>query len=196
MVSHDACLSILVLTEDGSSDAFDVVRALVKKMLLLVDEHAQTHRVQIDPANDGAKRAMRGNLWKSSRPADHKHKVDLTRAIATQLLQANNAGFVVFHVDGDRRWSEHGSSENLAKFDAYRTSIQRTIDELAFRQRPVNPDTASRRKAAAIGRLLLLVPFYSIESWLYQNVEEAIRICGTELRCGRHVAELKAWQRN
>lgn len=41
-------------------------------------------------------------------------------------------------------------------------------------------------------RLRQLVPFYSIEAWLYQNTAEARRLC--EASCGRHLDKIASWE--
>ncbi|MFZ6177988.1 hypothetical protein [Nannocystis pusilla] len=46
-----------------------------------------------------------------------------------------------------------------------------------------------------LSKLFLLVPFYSIESWLYQNAVTATRLCRQNTACrGRCVAQLEAWE--
>ncbi len=44
-------------------------------------------------------------------------------------------------------------------------------------------------------KLILLVPHYSIESWLYQNTAEAIRICKKKDR-GRHTKVFESWEKD
>ena len=44
-------------------------------------------------------------------------------------------------------------------------------------------------------RLIPLAPFYSIESWLYQNTAVARRICN-ENGCKQHFEQFEEWERD
>jgi hypothetical protein len=48
--------------------------------------------------------------------------------------------------------------------------------------------------AERLARLRLLVPFYSIEAWLYQNTREAARLCDED-GCKQCKPTLEAWAR-
>ncbi|WP_437652467.1 hypothetical protein [Sorangium sp. So ce1182] len=189
-------LSILVLTEDSAEGSCETVAALVKKMVLLVDPACRTHLIAFEPQGDQEQRAMRGNLWKSRSPFDRQKIVLLGRAIAAKLIE-DPVGFVAFHVDGDRRWAERASSENVAQFAEFvSTYVQPSVHSALLRQRDRNALAASaqdiaRATAAALARLLRLTPFRSVEAWLYQNTAEARRLC--QAACGRHLAKIDAW---
>jgi hypothetical protein len=198
VVTRDApCLSLLVLTEDGAEGGCDTIAALVKKMLLLIDGACKTHRIEFKPQGEDASRAMRANLWKSTEPRDYAKIVLLGRAIAAKLLEQDEAGqtgfgFVLFHFDGDRSWSERASSENLEKFEVFvRQYVEQSVDT-ALRRQKVIAANIEREKAAAMLRLRRLTPFYSIEAWLYQNTAEARRRCANA--CGRHLERIAAWE--
>ena len=94
-------VSILVLTEDGSKYAHDVMVALCKKMLQLVEPACQTQRIEFGEPREEARRVVNGNRWKDGKK--HRELVDLRKTIATKLSARN--GFVFFHVDGDCAWS-------------------------------------------------------------------------------------------
>ncbi|MGK4006896.1 hypothetical protein WMF31_30010 [Sorangium sp. So ce1036] len=196
MTREQARLSILVLTEDSAAGSCETIAALVKKMLLLMDSACRTHLIAFEPQDEQAQRAMRGNLWKSRNPFDRQKIVLLGRAIAAKLIE-DPIGFVAFHVDGDRRWAERASSENVPKFAEFvSTYVQPGIDNALRRQRARDALTTSdqdiaRAAAAAVARLLRLTPFRSIEAWLYQNTAEARRLC--QVACGRHVAKIDGW---
>ncbi len=89
--------------------------------------------------------------------------MDLVRTIATKLAE-ETPGFVLFHYDGDRIWSQRTTSENTQKFEGLIISAVRQL-------------LSSRQKESRLDRLLPIVPFYSIEAWAYQNTQEAKRIC-------------------
>lgn len=183
-------MSILVLSEDSADQAYDTVRELTLSVLRLVDEKVRTHRIRFEPLeNKQARRALRANTWKSKKPEDQQAIRDLHRAIANKLAERN--GFVVFHFDGDRKWTERAKSENCSKFAGFITTIEQVLrDPTVHRGRfPRSESQISEAKE----RLLPLVPFYSIEAWLYQNTETAIVLC-RDLPCGAHQAQLVAWQ--
>jgi len=123
--------------------------------------------------------------------------------IASKLTQAH--GFVFFHVDGDRAWSDHlesaSDTENQQKFDAMIRKPVRIILEGAPPQRRSRTKVATVVDPAAVGRqlrkLVLVMPFYSIEAWLFQNTEQAARHCPGAPACRHGCAEkLAAWRRD
>lgn len=193
---EQACLSVLVLTEDGAAGSCETIAALVKKMMLLVDPACRTHLIAFEPQGEHEQRAMRGNLWKSKNPFDRQKIVLLGRAIAAKIIE-DPIGFVAFHVDGDRRWAERASSENVTKFTEFVSTYERPAVHNALRRQrnrdalPTSDEDIAQAADAALARLLRLTPFRSIEAWLYQNTDEARRLC--QLACGRHVAKIDGW---
>jgi hypothetical protein len=188
-VTASPCLSILILTEDSAADAHETITALVKKMLQLLVPGCQTHRVDFEPQGENAARAMHGNRWKSRNPRDRQKIVDLRQSIATKLVEGTEhvPGFVMFHIDGDRRWAEQSSSENVTRFEEFvRTYVEPIVSTALARQ------GRAEEIPARMARLRRLTPFYSVEAWLYQNTGEARRLCETS--CGRHVQQIEAWE--
>lgn len=181
-------LSVMVLTEDAAKDAYDTVRALAREMLKLLVPSVQTDRISFKPLEDeNARRAMHANLWKSTRPLDQPSIRLLIRTIITELLKQD--GFVLYHIDGDRPWAEHASSDNVHQFhERMLRPIQDGLRYALGKQQPSESTLIERIK-----RLRLLVPFYSIEAWLYQNTREAIRLCAEE-GCGQCPPRLEAWK--
>jgi hypothetical protein len=46
-------------------------------------------------------------------------------------------------------------------------------------------------------RLLLMVPFYSIEAWVFQNTQAGRRLCQEHEECkGQHAALFDAWEKD
>ena len=151
-----------VLTEDSGRDGHATVLALVTKMFRLLEASCETHRIAFEPRN----------------------AADLTTLWATIATRLATGDFVFFHVDGDRRWSERASSEHAAKFDG----IVRTRVRNVLRAKGVAPAKVD----ALMGRLFAVMPYYSIESWLFQNTRTAIELCRTH-HDGRDVERLEAW---
>lgn len=172
----------MVLTEDSGSDAYDTVQGLVREMLKLLVPSVRMNRVDFKPlAEEGARRAMQANNWKSGKPLYEQARRLLIRSIITELLKPQ--GFVLYHIDGDVPWSRHDTSENVRKF---LECMFPPIEAGVRSQRPLEVEMRMKR-------LRLLVPFYSIESWLYQHTVEARRLCAEE-GCGRCQSRLAEWE--
>jgi hypothetical protein len=198
VVKRDAPrLSFLILSEDSAPDACEPIEALLKRMLLLVDPHVQTHRIWFEPRDESARSAMRGSNWKA-KPDEFGYPklVLLGRIIAAKLLEEADApGFVVFHIDGDTPWADRGASDNVEKFPAFvRDYVAQGLDAALRKRRdkPLDEDALARAKEAALARLLRLTPFWCIEAWLYQNTALVHRLC--EERCGAHLDQIKSWR--
>jgi hypothetical protein len=175
----------MVLTEDSGSGAYDTVLALVKEMFKQIDPYLQSQRIGFTPLADAvARRAMHGNLWKSTKPLNEPHKRLLVRSIINELLKEE--GFVLYHIDGDCPWSAFGSSVNAQQFrEAMLPPVQAGL------MSRLGGEASEQRMA----RFLLLVPCYSIEAWLFQNTREAKRLCATE-GCGTCLPQLTDWEEN
>lgn len=174
--------SLLVLTEDSGADGHATIIALLKRMLRLIAPEYQSHRLGVEPRDEAAQRAVRGTGWKSADP----RVTDMLRTIATKL--GRDDGFVFFHVDGDRPWRDRASSENRAKFEGLIRNRVRQL--LAGRAVASSADTDRR-----IARLFLIVPFYSVEAWLYQHTEVALELCRDHYQ-GRDVERFDAWRQD
>lgn len=213
---HDEpCLSILLLTEDGAKDACLTIEALIHKMLHLVDERYRKNRIDFEPQNERSREATRSMAWRSTKPEDRPKLVDLGRAIATKLLEGDpEPGFVLFHFDGDCPWSKRKKDfKALKQFEAFVVQFVESVVDETLRSNHVEttnvavgtphkprkkssgrPDI-SAAKAKAMSRLLRLTPFYTLESWLYQNTVEARRLC-QQNHCGRHLDKFASWEAN
>jgi len=164
-----AGVSILVLTEDGGKHAHATMVALCKKMLHLVEPTCQTRRIAFGEPREEARRVVNGNRWKDGKK--HRELVDLRKTIATKLGERN--GFVFFHIDGDCAWSSRGSTDSLEKFQTLIVRPLRALLASDVRgQRMSEPEVEE-----LLERLRLIVPFYSVEAWLYQNIDVAIALC-------------------
>jgi len=218
--------SVLVLSEDSGRGAHETLASLAKKMFLFIDSSCQTQHIRFEPPeHEGARQALRGNLWKSRELRDQPRRRDLIGYIATKLCEGSTS-FVLFHVDGDRPYSKVASglrgssagvdrdapavpsraprvkeSENVEKF---RQFIEREVIQFIEhrRRRAAEMRSPSARVpldpfVPEMGRLLVAVPYYSIEAWLFQNIDRARDLCLSHPRCrGAHVPLLEAWARD
>lgn len=158
--------ALLLLTEDSGGQGVETLRAIVGKMLRLVEPMADVNRVGFDPAEGPARAAMNFNGWKDRGPAGDRKRIDLRTSIATQLLHRDGLGFVVLHFDGDLRWSDSEGGTQGPNWEAFRRLLLPAI-ELLLRQ---------KNQPERIAQLLFVVPFRCMESWLYQNRDLALRI--------------------
>jgi hypothetical protein len=181
-------LSILVLTEDSGKHGLEVAQALVKKMLRVIDSGCDTRPacMSFEPGNDDARKVVSANGWESRKR--HHERVTLVRSIATKICEAN--GFVFFHFDGDQAWSRRSSATRPGRFDRLIMDKVRILLLQGDQRRAPMPAGEVEER---LGRLRALVPFYSIEAWLYQNTKVAIRLCH-EHHGGRDVDTFKRWQ--
>ena len=177
----------LIFTEDTGQKSFDVVEGLVRKIFYLLGEGAAVELVRIEPGEERARRAMGFNGYQSTTPRDDHRRIDLAAAIVTQFLRVDMPRFVIVHVDGDRRWSERGTTPGgLCELqEIFERNIVRRVKE-GLRQ---------KGRPELIERLLYLIPFWSIEAWLYQNSAELQRLCRRDPRRHSRDAELlETWR--
>jgi hypothetical protein len=187
---------ILVLTEDSGSQAQPTIQKLLKEAFKLVVQGVDLNpvrvRIEPPPANEQALRAVSANQWKEHPPK--RETILLLGLIAAQLLQP--ASFVVFHFDTDQVWTERHTSENRQKFEAIiREGVRRILRGEA--PLPVNqrtrPTLTAEQIENALGRLLVLSPCYSIESWLYQATKELLAYCQKRHESAEHVQLIESW---
>ena len=160
-------LRLLLLTEDTGGDASATQKTLAEKMLRLVAAGCAIERIDFATGDKPTRNDF--NAYKSTNKRDYHKKIDLAAAITTHLLRPDIQAFVFVHLDGDRRWSERGDTASTLCMNRsqFETNIVARIQEiLRQKQRP-----------ELIERLLFVLPFYSVESWLYQNSVELAAIC-------------------
>jgi len=187
---------ILVLSEDSGSQGQPTIQKILKEALKLVVEGVDLNpaRVRLEPLpeNERACQAVRANQWKEQPPT--RETILLLGLIAAQVMQPG--GFVVFHFDSDRVWSEREDSENRKKFDAI---ITEGVRRILRGEAPLPVSSVPRSKLtdeqveAALERLLVLAPCYSIESWLYQATKELLSYCRQRHDVEEHVRRIESW---
>lgn len=174
--------SLLIITEDSGADGHATILAVVKRMLQLIVPDYQTHHLGFEPKDPKVQRALQGTGWKSKDPKSQADRATALRTIATKLGRKN--GFVLFHIDGDRTWAERSSSENVELF------AKRVIEPV--QQILKGSKSTAQDAETSLLHLFPVVPFYSIESWLYQHTDVAIRLCRDNHQ-GRDIAKFKKW---
>lgn len=171
----EPALRALVLTEDSAKDADEIIRALLRQMFRqIVAVKPDGRRVEFTPVGAEAREASKGTNWQNPR---HKHIVRLRRQIATHLA---GGGFVFFHFDGDEVWARRAKSKNVRLFGR---QIRARVELLVAQNAPRDG------VAAAMSRLHAIVPFYSIEAWLFQNERVGLKVA----TCAADVERFEAW---
>ncbi len=180
-------ISVLLLTEDTGNDAHAVLRAVVEKLMFAAARVSfDVSQIDFERADERARKAMGFNLYRSASPDDHLKQLDLAQTIATKLLRRGPEAFVFVHIDGDRRWSERGGPKlGEALCDNHAAFIKNVL-------RRVRLLLEAQQRTERLERILLVLPFYSVESWLYQNTREVQRICS--LYAPRHDRDRRQFQ--
>ena len=181
MSTRPPVVSFRLLTEDSGQDAPAVLRAVVTQLLRAVDAQCQTQRLAFEPTPRTAARAMRGNLWKSTRVADQSDIIRLRQTIATHVARPGH--YVLFHFDGDTTWTRRSEAMTPRQFDRLiRDKVRLALDALKV----ADVETA-------LSRLICIAPYYSIESWLYQNTVVARRCCDGRSDCEQTRVLIEEW---
>lgn len=186
--------TILLLAEDDDRHAVAALEALLRALLVHVDPRARPELVRFEPGREDARAVV--NLRGFTDPRRNIDRARLHRSILGALLRDD--GFVVVHVDAERRWSDRAAdpSERLAALQRHVVAHVRVGLEAALRRREPGLDDAELRLRveARMGRLFRLVTYWQLESWLYQNTARARALCLANPACrGGHVDLLATW---
>ena len=188
-------VTITVLSEDSSSKARPTVLRFIKKAATTVCKECQPQNIQCEPRDEALQKGtVSGNRWRSNKPEHHHELVQLRRYLATRLAMPNTAVF--FHFDGDVPWSKRTESTTRRDFEQTIVSTVRQI--LAQPPRGVAVARSPEEVDACLSRLVLVVPFYSIEAWVYQNTDRILEFCKKKCRSRHdtHRKEITRWAAN
>ena len=176
-------LHFIVFSEDQGAAATQVVKAFAKRLFQHIEPSVPTQSLKFVP-DLNHRSVMSGNSWKGKKTTPET--VRLRQAIANNLREPKT--FVVFHTDGDTKWSNVENSENRALFVQ---NIVLPVRLLLGGARVNGKQMTTTDVDLAAARLLHVVPHYSIEAWLFQNIER----CRYYGKPGDH-ALLDAWEKN
>lgn len=151
--------------------------ALTKKIFLLLVPLAKTHYATFEPAEDRHRRALTGNGWKDQQTqAGEAARRQLIRSIAAHLMSRPDAS-VVFHFDGDTTWTQRSTCVTSAQFERLIRKPLIEVVRAALLKKGTTTSAAAAEALQVVARLLVMVPFYCIESWTYQNSPIAASLC-------------------
>jgi hypothetical protein len=155
-------------------------------MLQLIVPTADTSRIAWRPLDNArARMAMVANGWKGSDQGSEENRRLLVRTIVNEMLRPGS--FVLFHIDADVAWTNIEKSENRTKFQQMMVPAMKGAIHYVLAR-----DTSGRSAEEVFHRFHLLVPSWCIESWTFQNLNEAAAICRTE-GCGTCGPLLTRW---
>ena len=175
-------LSIALLSEDRSEATWRGLKAMVERLLRRFEDDGFTPRLKIVPADPSVRPILIANRWRSAKPRDQADKRELWKYLARVVSEPGSV--VIFHYDGDTRWSERNKSTAGAQFDReVRVRVQQVLSGARL---------SSEEIARRMGRLIECVPFYSIEAWTYQATAHALGLCREHYR-GADVAKFEGW---
>nr|MBK7070650.1 hypothetical protein [Deltaproteobacteria bacterium] len=185
----DPAVVFVVLTEDTGGSGWKPVVTCVHAMCDLLISGVDWRGVPTIPREDAGVDVLRSlgvKLWRGRGGLAHQSRVRLAQYLADQLLDGSGVPrFVFFHLDADLTWNQGGAdaSTNVRQFrDLLEPSIRFWLNS----RRAVDLDSLMQR-------LHLVVPAYSIESWLYQSTARASELCRQRACGGAHVAQFEAW---
>lgn len=139
-------------SEDRSATSRQTLRAIARGMFLRIHPGAKTNHISFAELARG----VTGSSWKSYRSRQKGAQLryrNLLKAVATALQRGQ---IVLFHVDGDARWSEQEGAEVWRHLQRFRQDLE-------------NLGVTDEYRAVVADRFLAVIPFYSIESWTFAN---------------------------
>lgn len=185
--------TFLVLSEDDSRHTVAAVEALLRSLLLFIDPQCRPGQLRFEPVSEEARSAVSLHDF-----TDRRRNIDRARLHRNILETLMNDGFVVLHIDAERRWGDRTAdpSEKIERLQRYVVAHVRVGLEGVLRRQHPELDAAELRARidARMARFFRLVAYWQLESWLYQNTERARTLCLANPACrGGHVDLLASW---
>ena len=172
-------LSILVLSEDNGSGGLRTIQNILTRTFYQLAGNGRVPGIHYPPVSQALNDVCKPSAWPDARR--NRDVRALRQTIGNHLRQKN--GFCFFHVDGDTRWSERTESTHLSAFDRH------IAQPVCTWLRDNNTPDLNR----TMSKLFLLMPHYSIEAWVYQNIERALEICH-QRNFERDASRFRGWR--
>lgn len=192
MVEAPIVISALIITEDSARNAASCVESIAKRMFQLLDSRVATHRIEFQPGQEEC-RAAKGNMFRgagakgTSRHGNSKATRDMSRAIASKVMEEGVLPLVLWHIDGDAPWSERSKSRIYADFAAIAAGVRNYLVHGGPRASGISAEEADEK----LKRVCLFAPYYSIEAWTFQNLTKLATL-SSNANFQRHVKRWKA----
>lgn len=132
---------------------------------------------------------MVANRWESQSPRDQPDIVALRKRLATLIAQERS--LVFFHFDGDLSWSKRSGFQRRDRFKDGIVDKVRLILEGAGNLPLRSKDQVDQ----CLARLMTVVPFYSIEAWVFHHREKMLEVCRRHCgaKHGQHAHSCGEW---
>lgn len=149
---------IVLYSEDRQDCNNDLrtMKELMRRIALIIEGKTKTQHLEFEPNNAVYQHhRICGASWKnklSKEPGERLKRTTLIRDIATELLLEK---IVAFHVDGDVDWAQRKNSGVWKEWVRFKRDICNII--------------SNGHGAQYVKKIMLILPFYSIESWAYSN---------------------------
>ncbi len=175
--------SLLVISEDRSESTRAATRRLIERMCDLIVMGSHARRVfELEPREV---RAFRGDAWRQrSESYDFR---EFVRMLARKVTEED--GYVLFHFDAEVTWPRVVDAPPTPKAQ---DALERLVTSVEQRLTEMN------RPRALAAKLVPIVPYFEVESWLYQNTKAlrlAIASCRSEHRVAS-TAHVEAWEQD
>lgn len=156
-------VNVLIITEDTGKGSFELFRNLINSILREIITDFQSQLIEYVRIDARHSEVLSGNSWMQKRPRNKKLRDSIYR-LKREIIQylLGKQAFVFWHIDGDMKWCEFtkkGSCLNLEKLNDFLAPITAELDTHRNNKAPNLPKD----------KILKLLPFYSVEAWLYQN---------------------------
>ncbi len=151
-------MKVIIISEDSSKHSGSIVTNLFKKSLYLINPNVQIEEICFDESLNQHKVSNR-NVWKSEQGDPLRSQIgEYMQRLTLELLSEDT--FVVWHVDGDRSFGDR-PGENEDKFFPF-----------INKYKTVTSPRDGRAVSIDISKIFLMMPYYSIESWLFPFVSK------------------------
>jgi hypothetical protein len=188
-IMEDKSPRILLITEDSSRQGIHVITTISKAILRRIFKHELRESIRFEPAEsdlalEKSISILHGNKWRSKGRFDEYAIRNLIQYVATIILQPG--GFVFWHLDGDTIWSLREQAITPSQFN--KIILDRVHSLIDGKADPIKLNSIK-------SKIKVIVPYYSIESWLFQNEELAIKLCQTH-RYTEDITKFTAWSKD
>lgn len=185
MSAAEPALTFVLYSEDRA-DAdrdFAVIRELLLGMLRHICPELKTNHIRIEPTQPIRSERVCGSFWKTTpgaAPGAQELRRRLIRDVATALRLGR---LVFFHVDADDVWAARSRCANACRhWPAFTKDVRTVLSHVGSRL-----DAGETEHA-----LILVMPFWEIESWAFANVVRLREILLTP----DDLAALAKWEHN
>lgn len=155
-------MQIYLFGEDSYSKSTKILKNIILKSFFQIDSNFNDESEEFSYAEtEFYWLTLQSNQWKNKKPTSNFDS--LCKLIADIYL--NEDEFIFWHIDADITWQDGfniNSSSNIIDFQ--NIILKKVANYLSAKGTTLDFEIL-------YNKLILIVPFYSIESWLYENYQ-------------------------